>query len=52
MVSKRGLTKKSYEMSQASCLLVGLFQKLSRLYPHISSPALAATETVCRDSGL
>jgi len=27
------------------------FSKSSRLYPHISSSALAATETVCRDSG-
>ena len=33
MVSRWVLTKKTYEMSRVSCLLVSLFQKPSRLYP-------------------
>ena len=50
VVRKRLSTKKSYEMSQALCLAVSLFQKFILPYSRFSLFTIGAAATVCRDS--
>ena len=49
-MSKRLLTKKSYEMSQVICLVVSLLQKSPHPYPRFSLLDIAAAETVCQST--
>jgi len=51
VMRKRLLMKKLYEMSQVSCLLVGLFRKFILPSSRFSLFAVAGAATVCRGSG-